>query len=144
MKKRTLKFTIGAMLCGSVLFTSCIGSFGLTGKLYSWNKKQTKWVDELIFLALCIVPVYEVSLFIDAIILNSIEFWTGSNPVAFQPGESRTVETEAGVYVVTAHEQGNGYTVVKEGEEGSLDLTYDKENNVCYMDKGDGEKIRIK
>ena len=38
--------------------------------------------NELIFFAFWIVPVYEVTIFFDAILFNSIEFWGGNNPVA--------------------------------------------------------------
>jgi hypothetical protein len=66
------------------MMQSCIGSFALTGKVHAWNKDaaNNKFVNELIFLVFCVVPVYEISLFIDAIVLNSIEFWTGSSPMA--------------------------------------------------------------
>ena len=139
MKKKVFTLAVAALLSGSILFTSCIGSFGLTGKVYSWNKNQEKWVDELLFLALCIVPVYEVSLFIDAVVLNTIEFWTGSNPVAFKDGEIRNVETENGIY--TVEKIGNSYHIEKQGEEGILDLVYD--GNDCYIESN-GKQIKIK
>jgi hypothetical protein len=40
-----------------------------------------------VFLGLCIIPVYGVAVFIDAIILNLIEFWTGTNPVSMNEGD---------------------------------------------------------
>jgi hypothetical protein len=36
---------------------------------------------EGVFLLLVILPVYEFSLLIDGLLLNSIEFWTGDKPV---------------------------------------------------------------
>ena len=71
------------MLSGSVLFSSCIGSFGLWNSLKDWNQGvSNKFVNELIFLAFHIVPVYEIAYLADALVLNSIEFWSGSNPTA--------------------------------------------------------------
>ncbi len=63
--------------------SGCFGSFNLTRKLWGWNKgvSDEKFVRELVFLGLNIVPVYSVAGFIDAVITNSIEFWTGKNPI---------------------------------------------------------------
>lgn len=141
MKRRVFTVAMAALLSGSILFTSCIGSFGLTNKVLSWNQGLTKWVDELVFIALWIVPVYEVSMFVDGVVLNTIEFWTGSNPMAFEDGEIRNIETEQGVYVV--EKQGDSYHIEKQGEEGSLDLVYDEAGNACYVESN-GQTIRIK
>ena len=81
--KKKLGVAAAVLLSGSLMFSSCIGSFGLTNKLFSWNKGVgEKWVNEVVFVAFCILPVYEVSLIADALVINSIEFWTGSNPMA--------------------------------------------------------------
>ncbi len=36
----------------------------------------------LVFLVLAFFPVYGLCLFVDAIVFNTIEFWTGDNPMA--------------------------------------------------------------
>ena len=80
-----------AILSGSLLFSSCIGSFGLWNNLKSWNQGiGNKFVNEIVFLAFHIVPVYEVAYLADILVLNSIEFWSGSNPVA-EVGTIKTV-----------------------------------------------------
>lgn len=68
--------------------TACYGPFNLTKTIYKWNGQikgsgqvTDKWMRELIFLGLVILPVYEFAALGDAIIFNSIEFWTGDNPV---------------------------------------------------------------
>jgi hypothetical protein len=63
--------------------SGCFGSFNLTRKLYGWNKgvSDEKFVRELVFLGLNVVPVYSIAGLIDVIVTNSIEFWTGKNPV---------------------------------------------------------------
>lgn len=79
--RRAAVLTMTALaLVGS---SACFGSFNLTRKLWSWNKgvSTEKFVRELVFLGLNIVPVYQVAGFIDVIVINSIEFWTGKNPV---------------------------------------------------------------
>ncbi|GJM45509.1 MAG: membrane protein [Gemmatimonadota bacterium] len=62
----------------------CYGPFKLTKGLHEWNEDVgdgEKWVSELVFLGLIILPVYGLATLGDAIIFNSIEFWTGDNPI---------------------------------------------------------------
>jgi hypothetical protein len=63
--------------------SGCFGSFNLTRKLWGWNKgvSDEKFVRELVFLGLNVVPVYSIAGFIDVVVTNSIEFWTGKNPI---------------------------------------------------------------
>ena len=83
MKKKSVTLLVAATLASSVLFSSCIGSFGLSNKLLDWNRNiDSKFVNELVFIAFWIVPVYEISALADILVLNSIEFWSGSNPMA--------------------------------------------------------------
>lgn len=70
----------GVGLLGS---SACFGSFNLTRKVWNFNKNVSpdKWVQELVFLAFAAIPVYSIAAGLDALIINSIEFWTGENPV---------------------------------------------------------------
>ena len=43
------------------------------------------------FIAFWIVPVYEISALADVLVINSIEFWSGSNPVA-DVGNVKTID----------------------------------------------------
>ena len=100
MKKKSLTLLVAATLASSVLFSSCIGSFGLSNKLLDWNRNiDSKFVNELVFVAFWIVPVYEISALADILVLNSIEFWSGSNPVA-DAGTVKTIETKDGTYAI--------------------------------------------
>lgn len=125
MRKTKLR-VITALLGGSLLFSSCIGSFGLWSGLKDWNQGiGNKFVNEIVFLAFHIVPVYEVAYLADILVLNSIEFWSGSNPVA-ELGSIRAVKGEDGTYAIRTNE--DGYTITKEGEEGKeLNLVYNQE-----------------
>ena len=79
MQKFNLKLAATVMICGAFLFSSCIGSFGLHTKLRQWNEGiSNKFVNELVFLAFNIIPVYGVCYLADALVINSIEFWSGS------------------------------------------------------------------
>ncbi len=51
MKKKYLGMAIALTLAGSMMFSSCIGSFRLSNKLMSWNQTiGSKFVNELVFL----------------------------------------------------------------------------------------------
>ncbi|GMU04367.1 MULTISPECIES: DUF3332 domain-containing protein [Corallococcus] len=80
------------VLCAGVLMmnaTGCFGSFKLTQKIWQFNKgiSGNKFVQWLVFLVFIVVPVYEIGTLVDAIVVNSIEFWTGGNPVSSVEGE---------------------------------------------------------
>ena len=85
--------------------TACYGPFNLTKTLHKWNGQikgsgevADKWMRELVFLGLVILPVYEFAALGDAIVFNSIEFWTGSNPVKVsgEGNEGRTRMAQIG------------------------------------------------
>lgn len=138
MKKK--KMFICAMLSGSILCSSCIGSFGLWNNLKDWNQGiSDKFVNELIFVAFHIVPVYEIAYLADILVLNSIEFWSGSNPVA-SIGEVKTVKGENGEYLVKTNE--DGYTIAKKGESKSVDLVYNKEDRT-WNAVADGQRFEL-
>jgi hypothetical protein len=64
--------------------SGCFGTFELTRKIYQFNKdiNPDKWIQWCTFLVLAIVPIYAIGVLVDVIFANSVEFWTGSNPVA--------------------------------------------------------------
>lgn len=127
MKKSKMATVFALILSGSIVFSSCLGSFALFNKVKDWNMTITdnKFVNELVFFAFHIVPVYWISYAADVLVINSIEFWTGDNPVA-NVGEVKNVKGENGNYTVETLE--NGYSITKEGETTSLELIYNKEN----------------
>ena len=74
-----------ALLCiaaVSLLLTGCTGPFVLTKNVHTWQTSfDDKWVDEVAFLGCVILPVYGLASLGDALIFNSVEFWTGDNPM---------------------------------------------------------------
>lgn len=84
------------MVAFSIMFSSCIGSFQLTSKLKNFNDGiGSKWVNELVFVAFCIVPVYELSALADVLVLNSIEFWSGKKALA-DAGDTKIIKNSKG------------------------------------------------
>ncbi len=81
MKKGMLAAAL--VLAAGLGLQGCYGSFALTETMLNWNGKATnnKFANEAIFLVACIVPVYQCSVAADALVLNTIEFWTGKNPL---------------------------------------------------------------
>lgn len=78
----------GIVLALSLFISGCYGPFNLTRQLHAWNGRVgDKYVNELVFLALTILPlpVYGFAVVGDMVIFNSIEFWTGRNPVYVAP-----------------------------------------------------------
>lgn len=68
--------------------TACYGPFNLTKNVYRWNsgikgsgEVSEKWMKEFVFFGMIIIPVYMFSALLDAFIFNSIQFWSGDNPV---------------------------------------------------------------
>lgn len=71
-----------SILVFAFLAAGCTGSFNLTKKVYNFHRSQSdKWADELCFLLVALTPIYGLATFADAIVFNSIEFWSGKNPV---------------------------------------------------------------
>jgi len=128
--KKALSLAL-AVLAVSAATTGCVGkrhSFCLFKNLAEWNRtaSSNEWVNEVIYLALVIVPAYPICLFADALVFNSIDFWTGDNPVK---GAFAAVEgTDA---------EGNAYAIVPNGD-GSATLTY--KGQTCTLTR-DGEAV---
>ena len=121
MKKIYFKVATIVLIAGSLTCSSCIGSFSLSNKLLSWNQSiGSKFVNELVFFAFWIVPVYEVSLLADTLVLNSIEFWSGDNPVA---QGKKVIEGNDGKYLVEC--DGKGYTITSMNDQSSVRLDFD-------------------
>lgn len=131
-KKLSIKF-IAIVFSSSILLSSCIGSFSLFHKVLNWNQSLgDKFVNELVFIALTIVPVYPVATFIDVVVLNSIEFWTGENPVEAN-NSVKQVKGENDVnYTIITNE--DGYTVAKEGSDEVVEFKFNKENKVWSIE----------
>lgn len=81
---------IAAMVLLSVMTmsTACYGPFNLTKNVYRWNSNvkgsgqvNDKWMKEIVFFGMLIVPAYMFSALLDAFIFNSMHFWTGDSPI---------------------------------------------------------------
>ena len=81
MHSRGHRVTAG-LVALALLTSGCYGPFNLTRRLHAWNGTiSDKWGREFMFVILAWVPVYGLVALGDAVVFNSIEFWTGDNPV---------------------------------------------------------------
>lgn len=120
MKKITLSAAILATVASSLTLSSCIGSFSLTRQVIDWNKQVgSKFINEVVFFALWVVPVYEVTFLCDVLVINSIEFWSGTNPLT---ASTKVIESEQGRYLIAC--DGRGYTVTFEPTGQSVRLEF--------------------
>ncbi|MBH0185942.1 MAG: DUF3332 family protein [Nitrospira sp.] len=78
----------GVLACFMTATTACYGPFNLTKNVYHWNsgikgsgEVSDKWMKEFVFFGMIVVPVYMFSALLDGFIFNSIQFWSGDNPV---------------------------------------------------------------
>ena len=126
-------------MCAGILSASCIGKFQLTNNLLAWNKTvSNKFVNELVFIALCIVPVYEISALADILVLNSIEFWSGSNPLAMG---TRVIDGKDGRYLVEC--DGKGYTITSEEDKSVVRLDFIDETDTWTVSIPGGESYEL-
>jgi hypothetical protein len=124
----------------SMGFMSCYGNFSLVKKLYLWNGTVgSKFANSAVMWILFIVPVYEVAGFIDFVILNVIEFWTGENPVKMSEGDRETqiVKKDGKEYQITATK--NRLTVMDlANKDRHVSLIYKEDSNSWYVETQDG------
>lgn len=128
------------LMAASVMFSSCVGSFSLFNKLATLNKSATncKFLNELIFIV--ISPAYAVCGLADILVLNSIEFWSGSNPMTAKVGKSVKVKGEDGqIYAVKY--LADGYEVTPPSGDVYY-LRHDEKTDTWSMEV-DGQKTEL-
>ena len=79
---------MGKALCAlailaSLSASSCVGPNNAYNGIAAWNSRVTdsKWGNELIYIGLWVIPVYEVTFALDQLLFNSLEFWGGDNMI---------------------------------------------------------------
>ena len=140
MKKVSLKVIV-CLLAGSVMFSSCIGSFSLFNKYAAWQKDMTdnKFINAIV--GFFLMPIVGgITLFVDAVILNTVEFWSGENPVAENVGKTQHILGSDGLlYAVKTLK--NGYRITSPNGQVVL-LTYDKSNDSWSVSQN-GETVEL-
>ena len=132
MKKIITSVSVAALLTG------CLGQNALFDTVQDWNADATnnKFVNQGISFAFWWIPVYGLSLLGDIIIFNSIEFWTGTNPIS-KEGAKVAGTTETGVVIVNAQRGGPSTGMPTRTETDGLgneaELTYNADGSISVI-----------
>lgn len=113
-------------ICFMTVSTACYGPFNLTRNVYHWNsgikgsgEVNDKWMKELVFFGMIVIPVYMFSALLDAFIFNSIQFWSGDNPVKAsdlgRDGQTKVVRLGDATVRWTPMEEGATVTYERNG-----------------------------
>lgn len=132
-----MKKAIVTLLCaGMIILTGCYGSNACYNKLHDWNGTLgNKWLNSIVHFVMLVIPVYWIVFgLVDILVLNTVEFWTGSNPLA--SGDSY-FEKDAQGNSIAAVKNADGTMSVEvttaAGEKANLTLQRD-ENVVRALD----------
>lgn len=140
MKKTLMKVGLVLTICASLGLSSCIGSFALSNRVLSWNNSiGNKIVNELVFIAFWVLPVYEVTTIADILVLNTIEFWSGSNPMA--QSTTRIEGNDGNRYLVEC--DGKGYNITNESDNSMVRLDFDANDNSWDIVLDNGERYEL-
>ncbi|HEY3490355.1 MAG TPA: DUF3332 family protein [Candidatus Deferrimicrobiaceae bacterium] len=95
--RRVIKgIALATTLSLSALSVGCYGKFQLTRMIYDLNRSvEDKYVRSAVTWAFVIVPVYGFSAFLDFVVFNVVEFWTGENPMAVTRVHTEGTDTMA-------------------------------------------------
>lgn len=135
------------ILYAMTILPGCYGSFTLTRKVHSWNGSVgDKFVNTIVYWVLMIIPVYGACTFIDFLVLNTIEFWVGSNPLALSSEETETRIVQSGEkeFEVTI---GNNEIKIKEiqgpNKGNVVCLIYDQELQAWFLQDETSAKMVV-
>ena len=140
MKKKHLIVAAVVALSASMMMQSCIGSFALFNKVKNWNEHVgDKFVNEIVFVAMWVLPVYELCFMADLFILNSIEFWSGTNP-ALASNDVKVVDGKDAQYLVARSEA--GYTITNMTTNQVTRFNFNAEDNSWSLENN-GEEVKL-
>jgi hypothetical protein len=122
-----------------MMMQSCIGSFALFNKVKNWNDHVgDKFVNEIVFVAMWVLPVYELCFVADLFILNSIEFWSGENPAL--ASEVKVVDGKDAKYLVARNE--GGYTITNMTTKQVTRFNFNAEDNSWSLENN-GQEVKL-
>jgi hypothetical protein len=139
MRKKHLVLATVVALSASMMMQSCIGSFALFNKVKNWNDHVgDKFVNEIVFVAMWVLPVYELCFVADLFILNSIEFWSGENPAL--ASEVKVVDGKDAKYLVARNE--GCYTITNMTTKQVTRFNFNAEDNSWSLENN-GQEVKL-
>ena len=140
MRKKHLIFATVVALSASMMMQSCIGSFALFNKVKNWNDHVgDKFVNEIVFVAMWILPVYELCFAADLFILNSIEFWSGENP-ALASNDMKVIDGKDAQYLVARNQ--SGYAITNMTTKQETRFNFNAEDNSWSLENN-GSEVKL-
>ncbi len=142
------KIIIPIGLTASILLTSCLGSFQFTNSALDWNKNATnnKFTNNLLFFGLTLTQFYTVTLIVDAVFLNLLEYWNGDSPLSMEEGEiqQQKIKKDGKIYQITASKNKFELLVLKGENKGEkLDLQYTESDQSWNAIMENGESVKL-
>ncbi|WNW07773.1 DUF3332 domain-containing protein [Vibrio alginolyticus] len=147
---------IGALTAVAVSLSGCVGSNAVTGYVMGFNLKAVDNRYARGGLNMLLAPVYGVAIAADYIVFNSLEFWTGKNPLN---GKPHIFDTKVDTYIDVNHQLDKSLTtapiapladnrVIEQGrmqqiDENTvqMDITYSNGEKATLMGVRDGEFV---
>ncbi len=136
MKKLAI---LAGALASLAMFSGCIGDSNSTGDtfacirtIHKYNTGEitkNKWVNEVLF----IIPgsiCYSIGGFLDCIVFNSIQFWTGKNPLC-----SSSAFSYNGVEYTTQQNVDGTVEVTNQATGEKVLLSYDEATKTCVVEE---------
>jgi predicted small secreted protein len=154
MKKTISK--VVALAVVSVALSGCVGSNAVTGYLMKFNLKAVDNRYARGGLNLLLAPAYGLTVAADYLVFNSLEFWTGSNPLT---GAPHIFDTKVDTYIDINHQLDPSLTEAPVGpitnvnmiEKGQMqqidentiqmDITYQSGERATLIGVRDGEMV---
>ena len=139
MKSITKLITVAVLaMFLMVSMAGCYGSFNLTKKVYEWNGQLgDRFLVQIGFWVLTCLPVYSIATTLDVVVLNLIEFWTGSNPMAMNNGEEviRYAQSGDDSFKITMTNDQIKIDALS-GNKDSVQLNYDQDAQAWFLHSG--------
>ena len=90
------KLLYTAALTSVLALSSCVGQYNAFRGIQSWNTRATdsKVWNSVINTGFWIVPIYPIALIGDFWVFNTIEFWSGENPLNAPAAPTSVAENE--------------------------------------------------
>ncbi len=140
---------MAVLVAAALTVSGCYGPFTLTRKVYNWNGEvsDNKWVVEAVFLVCAWLPVYGISVAADAVIFNSVEFWTGNNPLndgkGADAGSKRIVRGDTESVLSWATTPAGEQFVLQQFRQGqpASSVRIEREGNETVAMNADGQRL---
>jgi len=141
---RIRKFVCAAVLASflCVSLNSCYGSFALFNKVHKWNGKVGgKWLNEIVYLVFWVLPVYEICLSADWLVLNTIEFWTGSKLVSMNSDTYQETDADGNKVFAVRNTDGSLSVSITDANGKKADFTLEQDGNTIRAVDAKGNVI---